>query len=105
MKCMSFNCRGFASASKKLALKRLIELEPIDIIMLQETLGKADHISHSLQAMFLNWTFSASDAAGRLGVWLLDIFLALSELRHPGGDQDSWDLIYSLLILAWFFRL
>jgi len=34
-----------ASASKKLALRRLFEVEPVDIIMMQETLGDADLIN------------------------------------------------------------
>ena len=45
MNFLSFNYRGMASASKKLALCRLFEVEPINIIMLQETLGQANLIS------------------------------------------------------------
>jgi len=67
MKCLSFNCRGLASASKKLALRRLIEVEPIDIILLQETLGMVDHISQSLHSMIQRWTFVALDVARRSG--------------------------------------
>jgi len=51
MKFMSFNYRGMSSSSKKLALKRIFMVEPIDIILLQETLDLADHITCSLQSL------------------------------------------------------
>eukprot|EP00253_Pinus_taeda_P001820 PITA_01820 len=51
MKCLSFNCRGMASASKKLALQRLFENESVDIIMLHETLGNAESIYQTLTAI------------------------------------------------------
>jgi len=67
MKCLSFNYRGLASNPKKLALKRLIETKPPDIILLQETLGMADQISHTLQNIIPNWSFVALDVVGRFG--------------------------------------
>eukprot|EP00253_Pinus_taeda_P027180 PITA_27180 len=67
MKCLSFNCRGLASPSKKLAMKRLIESELVDIIMLQETLCPAEKIVHDMQAMVPGWCFFANDAVGRSG--------------------------------------
>jgi exonuclease III len=42
MKLLSFNCRGLASPSKKIALHRLVESTQSDIILLQETLGDAN---------------------------------------------------------------
>lgn len=54
-----------ASASKKLALRRLFEVEPSDIIMLQETLGEADLITCSLVSLLLGWHFFAMDSSGR----------------------------------------
>ena len=67
MKCLSFNCRGMASVSMKLALRRLFEVDPIDIILLQETLGLAEHITSSLQSISPGWTFKAMDVVGRSG--------------------------------------
>jgi len=67
MKCLSFNCRGMASASKKLALRRLFEIEPIDIIMLQETLGSVDLITSSLNSISPGWHYMAMDALGIFG--------------------------------------
>lgn len=67
MKCLSFNCRGLASSSKKLALKRLIESDPINIIMLQETLCSADQLTRAMQTLVPAWCFHAIDAVGRSG--------------------------------------
>ena len=65
MNCMSFNCRGLDSASKKLALQRLVEVDPIDIILLQETIGPAKLITCSLQSLVPSWNFVAIDVVGR----------------------------------------
>ena len=64
MKCLSFNCRGLASSSKKLAMKRLIATEPIDIIMLQEILCSADQIIGVMQTLVPGWNFFANDVVG-----------------------------------------
>lgn len=56
-----------ASASKKLALQRIFEVELTDIILLQETLGQAENITHSLHAMAPRWNFIALDAVGTSG--------------------------------------
>jgi exonuclease III len=48
-------------------MKRLIESEPIDIIMLQETLCSADQITRAMQALVPGWIFFANDAVGRSG--------------------------------------
>jgi len=56
-----------ASAPKKLALQILFEVEQSDIILLQETLGLAENITHSLQALAPRWKFLALDAVGRSG--------------------------------------
>lgn len=67
MKCLSFNCRGLDSTPKKLALKRIFEVESPDIILLQETLGPAESITHALSSLSARWNFLASDALGRSG--------------------------------------
>lgn len=55
MKCLSFNCRGLASTLKKLAMQRLIENDPIDILMLLETLGNVEDIEHTLAGLRPGW--------------------------------------------------
>lgn len=67
MKCLSFNYRGLASTSKKLAMRRLIENKPSDIIMLQETLVNAEPIEQTLLSIRPRWHFHAMDALGRAG--------------------------------------
>jgi hypothetical protein len=68
MKLLSFNCRGVASPSKKLALQRLVEVYQPNILLLQETLGDEGKISSFLESLF------------PLGV-LLDLML--------GGDREA----------------
>lgn len=65
MKCLSYNCKGLASAPKKLVMKRLIETESIHIIMLQETLCSAEQISKTFQSLTPGWSFIALDATSR----------------------------------------
>eukprot|EP00253_Pinus_taeda_P028072 PITA_28072 len=62
MKCLSFDCRGLASTSKKLALRRLFETITVDLILLQETLGLVDSISVSLTSILPGWHFLAMDS-------------------------------------------
>lgn len=64
MKVIS-NCRGIASPEKKLALRRLLQKEPIDIVFLQETLGATDIISPLMESMLPRWLFQAIDVNGR----------------------------------------
>lgn len=64
MKWLSFNCRGMASASKKLTLHRLFDTESVDIII---TLGDADLITISLQSLKPGWHFYSLDAMGCSG--------------------------------------
>jgi len=65
MKCLSFNCRGLASSNKKLAFKRLIGSERIDVILLQETLGDGISINKILLKMLPDWNFHSLDVRGR----------------------------------------
>jgi len=64
MKCLSFNCRGMASASKKLALYDIFEVQLSDIILLQETLGEVDYITISLTYISPGYHFIATDDVG-----------------------------------------
>lgn len=67
MKQLSFHYLGVASPSKKSALKRLVEANQPDIILLQETLGDATFVSRGLEAMFKWWNFIGVDVRGRSG--------------------------------------
>lgn len=73
MKCLSFNCRGLASPSKKLSLKRLLGSEPCDISFLQETLGRSELIVRTLLTIMPRWNFQALDDVGRSGGIVLGV--------------------------------
>eukprot|EP00253_Pinus_taeda_P033651 PITA_33651 len=103
MKLLSFNCRGFASSAKKLALRRLLTSDRLDIIFLQETLCQADHLIHLLSSWLPNWNFDALDASGRSGGLAIGsgglsdhrpIFLEVNGLTHktksPFKFNASW---------------
>ena len=63
---LSYNCRGLASPSKKLSLKRMVDLFGLTIILLQETMGQSDIVKMALESCLLGWSFEAVDVAGRL---------------------------------------
>lgn len=90
MKCLSFNCKGMASGSKKLASHIIFEIELVDIILLQETLGSADHITSSLNTISLGWNYLALDIVGDLVALPLDTIPVPSELLHLGEAMVSW---------------
>lgn len=54
MKWLSCNCRGLARPAKKLALTRLLELEKLDVIFLQETLGVSYQITAFMEVINLD---------------------------------------------------
>eukprot|EP00253_Pinus_taeda_P032140 PITA_32140 len=64
---ISYNCRGLASSPKRLALKRLFEVENPDIILLQETLGSSEDCIRALSTVGTKWNYIAADAVGRSG--------------------------------------
>lgn len=65
MKCLSFNCKGLANPNKKMALRRMIELEKLDVIFLQDTLGDGEAIINMFKSLLPGWTFHDLDAQGR----------------------------------------
>lgn len=88
MKILSFNCRGFASNSKKLALKRLLLSLTLDIIFLQETLCQADPLTKILHTWFPNWTFQALDASGRSGGLAIGVNNRMAEIQNHFGGRN-----------------
>ena len=67
MKFRSFNCRGLAGPLKRPALRRVVDLEHPDVIILQETLGVGDVIKEKLESWFQGWQFVTLDVRGHLG--------------------------------------
>ena len=64
MKIMSLNCRGLAGPYKRSALKRVVDLEHPDILLLQETLGVGDVVKCRLESWFNGWHFDTLDIRG-----------------------------------------
>jgi exonuclease III len=67
MKCCSFNCRGLAGPLKRPALKRVIDSEHPDILLLQETMGEGEEVKSRLISLLPGWNFETLDATGRSG--------------------------------------
>ena len=66
---MTLNCRGLASLPKKLAIKRLIKEQSLDVIYLQETMCEGCMLVKDLELMLKGWQFVSVDARGRSGVF------------------------------------
>ena len=64
MKILSLNRRGLESPSKKLALKRLVQLHNPHILLLQETVGQEEVIGTFLINPFMHMKFISEDARG-----------------------------------------
>jgi exonuclease III len=84
MKCCSFNCRGLAGPLKRPALKRVIDSEHPDILLLQETLGEGEEIKSRLISLLPGWNFETLDATGRSGG------LAIGWNTHSIKISNSW---------------
>jgi exonuclease III len=54
---LALNCRGLGSSSKKKSLRRLVEVNNLDILMLQETMGDSEKIVLDLGKAFVGWDF------------------------------------------------
>eukprot|EP00253_Pinus_taeda_P003262 PITA_03262 len=87
MKVLSFNCRGFSSPPKKLALRRLLTISQPDIILLQETLCPADTLIQSFKSWLPSWTFHAIDATGRSGRLAIGIHNKTIRIRNIWGGR------------------
>ena len=59
---MTLNCHGLASNPKKLAVRRLIEEQAIDVLFLQETMSDGSILVSELEVMFKEWKFVSVDA-------------------------------------------
>eukprot|EP00253_Pinus_taeda_P019805 PITA_19805 len=87
MKIVSFNCRGLARPKTKLTLCRMIVVEPIEVIFLQENLGIVEAISHLLESMLPIWIFLGLEADGRSGRVALGYNSCAINLRNSWGGS------------------
>ena len=96
MKFLSLNCRGLASTRKTLSLKRVIQVQKLDIILLQETLGTEEEVSRVLSSISSSFTFLAQSAKGHSG--------GLAIVWNPTmlHCQNSWGASFGMgLELFW----
>ena len=68
---LTLNCRGLASQPKKLAVKRIIDKQVVDVIFLQETMIEGCVLVKDLELLIHGWQFISVDAKGRSGGLLL----------------------------------
>lgn len=71
MKILMFNIRGFNSAPKRTALKRLMENIGPSIILLQETMIEASTTYDLFLKLKTNWKCCALDSSGLSGYLLI----------------------------------
>ena len=50
MKIVSFNFQGIVNPQKRSALKRVVDLEHTDVVMLQETLGLGEVVKSKMES-------------------------------------------------------
>ena len=67
MKIMSLNGRGLTGPQKGSTLRRVVDLEHPDVVMLQETLGVGDVVKSRLEIWFSGWNFETLDVCGCSG--------------------------------------
>jgi hypothetical protein len=76
---LSLNCIGLANPSKKLSLKRLIDVHSPSIMFLQETMMDEDRATKILSLVLLGWEFKFIDSQvhsrGIILGWKISFFL------------------------------
>jgi hypothetical protein len=55
MKLMTSNCRGLVGPLKRPTLKRVVNLENPDVILLHEILQKGEEVKSQLEGMLSGW--------------------------------------------------
>jgi hypothetical protein len=64
MKILLLNIRWLGGQTKNLALKRLVEVDRQNIVLIQETMRKGDFLVTQLRTVLGNWDFLADDLDG-----------------------------------------
>jgi hypothetical protein len=61
---LSLNCKGLSNPTKKLAIKRLVDLHQPSILLLQESMMEGKKSISLLSPLFPRWGFTSVDASG-----------------------------------------
>ena len=64
MKLLSLKCRGLESTRKKLAVKRMISVQALEVILIQETMGPELEVENLLSSILPLYSFTAHSARG-----------------------------------------
>lgn len=64
MKDISLYIRRLRGQSKKLAHKRMMDLDRLDIVLIQETMGRGSHLISNLKNPMASWNFLATQSEG-----------------------------------------
>ena len=67
MKILSINIHGLGGQAKNLALKRPVDLNQHDFLLIQETMEKGDPLVIKLRKFLGNWDFLVADSHGLYG--------------------------------------
>ena len=67
----TLNCRVLASLAKKLAVRRLVVDQLIDVLFLQESMGDGKILAGEMESLLKGWVFAWVDAKGKSGGLLL----------------------------------
>ena len=67
----TLNCRGLDSLPNKLAVRRMVEDQLVDVLFLQEIMGDGFSIARDLESLLSGWIFVSLDATGKFGGLLL----------------------------------
>ena len=86
MKIMSFNYQGLVGPHKRSAFMRVITIDQLDIILLQETLGVGDVVKARLEIWVPGWLFETLDVRGCLDG------LAVGWNRRSIKSLNSWGM-------------
>lgn len=96
---LSLNCLGLASLPKQLAVRRLVEEKALDILFLQESMGRSDIIAAKLETMLKGWSFISVDAFGKsnglLIGWKINFF----------HFQTAWVVVSGLSVALFSIEL
>jgi exonuclease III len=65
IKCFSFNCRGLVVSLKRPSLKRVIDSEHLDILLLQEKMGEGEEVKYRLISLLRGWNFESLGSTQR----------------------------------------
>ena len=96
---MTLNYRDLASLPKKLAVRRLIDEQSLDVIFLQETMCDGCILVREMELLLKDWKFVSVDAKGRYGGLLLGWRTRNFHLLN------AWAMTSGLCVVLYSFEL